>query len=195
MIKNLDLPNEKALLSRLLKDDSKAYKTIYSETFPMLFSYIRDNSGSKEDAQDTIAEGFMALIKMAEKPGFELTCRVSVLLFSICRFIWLKELRRRKRDRDNEEKMPNFETVALPDFENQDDQSNIDPQDYCAEKAIQSLEEQDRNVVSWKHLEKKSHGEIAQQLNITIGYSKILLCRIMANIRRLADECIQSLKN
>lgn len=189
MKKALDLDYERALLARLLRDETAAYREIYRETFPMVVSLVLKNSGSRDDTEEVLQEGFVVLIRMARRTEFVLTCRVGTLLFSICRLLCLKELERRQRRKKLENDFPEFETVALPDFEilvPDGDESKMD----CACQTLEALGEGCRQIILWAHFEELSHQKIAEKLDSTAGYARVKLHRCMENWRKKINECL-----
>ena len=67
------------------------YKKFYSRTQYMV---IR-NSGTEEDARDLFQEALIAVYDRINGRPLELTCKFSTFLYSICRNLWLKQLRKR----------------------------------------------------------------------------------------------------
>jgi RNA polymerase sigma factor (sigma-70 family) len=188
---NLNMHSEQELLNSLWKDDPKAYKEIYAKVFPMVRAYITSNSGTPDDARDMMQELFFLLAKKGQDPNFVLTAKISTYLYPVCENQWLKNLRKAENDQKRIKKLPEQDILEHPDFENMEDDKN--PRVECAEKALQALDEEDRKILFWKHLENKKHEEIAEILSISVGYSRIVLTRCMNRIRKMTDACIQSL--
>ena len=53
--------------------------------------------------------------------------------------------------------------------------------------AMAQLDERDRQVVQWAHLEGLPHDVIAERLGITVTNSRVLLSRALARLARLVD--------
>ncbi|MBU0765689.1 MAG: hypothetical protein KJ607_12735 [Bacteroidetes bacterium] len=70
---------------------------LYKSSFKEISGYVLRNSGCEEDTKDNFHEGFAVLIKNLRDPDFRLDCSLPTYLFSICRNLWRKELRYRKR--------------------------------------------------------------------------------------------------
>lgn len=70
---------------------NEIYKKFYSRTQYMV---IR-NSGTEEDARDLFQEALVAVYDRVNGRPLELTCKFSTYLYSICRNLWLKQLRKR----------------------------------------------------------------------------------------------------
>src|SRR4051812_13647119 len=72
----------------------KALAALYRH-FPMVRAFIRQNGGSTQDAEDIFQEALIILCRRAAQPGFTLTAQLSTYLYSVCRFLWKDELKRR----------------------------------------------------------------------------------------------------
>ena len=70
---------------------NEIYKKFYSRTQYMV---VR-NSGTEEDARDLFQEALLAVYDRINGRPLELTCKFSTFLYSICRNLWLKQLRKR----------------------------------------------------------------------------------------------------
>ena len=62
----------------------------------MIRSFILQNSGNEEDAKDVFQEAIIAIFKKSTEFDFEITSSFKTFLYSICRQLWLKQLRNRK---------------------------------------------------------------------------------------------------
>ena len=60
-----------------------------------ILAHVTLNSGTDEDAEDCYHDSVCVLIKMAERQGFECTCKVTTLLFEIAKTQWQQKLDRR----------------------------------------------------------------------------------------------------
>jgi RNA polymerase sigma factor (sigma-70 family) len=81
-------------LIRTDKSD-KALTALYRH-FPMILKLVRSYGGNRHDAEDIFQEALIILCKKIKDPGFILTARLSTYLFSVCRFLWKDELKKRK---------------------------------------------------------------------------------------------------
>jgi RNA polymerase sigma factor (sigma-70 family) len=79
-------------------------KTIYRNDFDSLGWYVMNNSGSRQDAEDVFQEVVVAFIDLVQKDKFRGESTVKTFLFSLNRFTWLNELKRRGRALAREEK-------------------------------------------------------------------------------------------
>lgn len=79
-------------------------KAIYRDHFESLSWYVMNNSGSRQDAEDIFQEVIVAFIDLVQKDKFRGESTVKTFLFSLNRFTWLNELKRRGRASAREEK-------------------------------------------------------------------------------------------
>jgi RNA polymerase sigma factor (sigma-70 family) len=81
------------LLEKLQSKDEAAYRLLYKFYYPSIKSFISQNSGNAEDAEDIFQESVIVLFQKINDPGFNLTSSLKTYLFSISRNLWLKRLR------------------------------------------------------------------------------------------------------
>lgn len=79
-------------------------KAIYRSHFESLSWYVVNNSGSRQDAEDIFQEVLVNFIDLVQKDKFRGESTVKTFLFSLNRYTWLNELKRRGRALAREEK-------------------------------------------------------------------------------------------
>lgn len=82
-----------SLINELQCNNKDAYEILYLRYFPVIASYIKQNRGNDEDAQDVFQEAIIVLFEKVKHPDFVLTSSLSTYLFAISKNIWLKFLR------------------------------------------------------------------------------------------------------
>jgi RNA polymerase sigma factor (sigma-70 family) len=75
--------------------NDKALAVLYKH-FPMMQKMIRSNGGNVQDAEDIFQEALIVACRKIRETDFKLTAQLSTYLFSICRFLWKDELKKRK---------------------------------------------------------------------------------------------------
>lgn len=163
---NEKLLTDNNLLNKFGESDPKAIKDLYHNFLPMISKFITSNGGTHDDARDVFQEALMALYKQLKSGKFVLSAGLNTYLFSICRYQWLKIIRKNKR----------IENIA-EGFDLQDQDSNI----------IVHLEKAERFHILQNHLskfsgnsrkilelyfQKFSTNEIAEQLGLSKLYVK-----------------------
>jgi RNA polymerase sigma factor (sigma-70 family) len=88
-------------------------KHLYEKYFYVLSSYIVQNQGSREDAEDIFQEVVLTFIELVRKNKFRGESSVKTFLFSVNRNIWLNELKKRGRQLKRDEKF----SSGIPDTE------------------------------------------------------------------------------
>lgn len=115
-------------LNGLKTKDPAAMRQVYREFYPSVLSYVLQNSGSDEDADDLFQETLIIIYKQVRE-GRNIDCSLNTYFISVARLQWLKELRRRRkyhRGSEHEELMNNLEDYSSgvgTDIENSEKQS------------------------------------------------------------------------
>lgn len=84
------------LLSGLKDHNRHAVKEVYSLVRAPIISYVCNNSGTKDEADDLIQDAMMALYIKITETDFELSAALSTYVQSVARNIWLKHIDRYK---------------------------------------------------------------------------------------------------
>ncbi|MDF1571887.1 MAG: sigma-70 family RNA polymerase sigma factor [Bacteroidales bacterium] len=67
----------------------------------LVVGYVLNNSGTIEDANDILQEGFEVFILNLRKPDFKLKTKPESYIFCVCRNLWLNHLNSEKRNIDH----------------------------------------------------------------------------------------------
>lgn len=107
--------SDNTLLDNLKNEDKASFKVLYKFYFPPIATYITQNFGSTEDAEDIFQEVIIILLQKVRQMDFVLTSSLRTYLFAIGKNLWLKRLRDNKLIlTDNFEKyQPESETFAF----------------------------------------------------------------------------------
>ena len=93
---------ENNLIIGLAAGDSWAFEELYDAEYHKIQDYVTNNSGSRNETQDVFQDGVVVLLEKIKTPGFEFTCRVGTYLYSCCKNIWLKQIRKSNRIVNND---------------------------------------------------------------------------------------------
>ncbi len=85
------------------RKESRAIQHLLDENRRKINSYILKNGGNESDAETVLVEGVSHLIMNIRKDSFRGESSLGTYLFSICRGVWLKTLRKEKRYVDFDE--------------------------------------------------------------------------------------------
>ncbi|MEZ4849369.1 MAG: sigma-70 family RNA polymerase sigma factor [Bacteroidia bacterium] len=85
------------LLEAIRMGDSTILRKMYEQNFHVVADMIEKNNGSKEDARDIFQEGIMVIYEKLKDPNFTLTSNFSTYLYSVCKYLWMNQLRKKSR--------------------------------------------------------------------------------------------------
>lgn len=96
------------------RSENKAIQYLLDDNRDKVTSYVLKNSGDQSDASTVLVEGVTNLVFNLRKEKFKGESKLSTYLFSICRLVWLKELKKRKKYTNfNEEEDADVELIDL----------------------------------------------------------------------------------
>lgn len=108
--------NDTGLIRSLRSDlnPDEAIRFLYRTQYKITAAYIRQNSGTPEDAEDIFQEVVMAFIEIVKKDKFRGESSVGTFFYALTRNIWLNELNKRGKSKLREEKFEKGkETTSL----------------------------------------------------------------------------------
>ena len=91
---NSTLHPDQLYLEGLANNDSAIIQSIYKKFVPKVVSFIRNNSGDEDQAQDVIQEVMILLFNQAKANKLQLTCPFDAYFFLLCKRKWLNELKK-----------------------------------------------------------------------------------------------------
>ncbi len=100
--------SDSELLDLIRQGDEEALKYLYRQNYSMVRKYVIENSGSLEDVDDMLQDGVIAIWKNVSKRDFELKSKLSTYFLAIVKNLWLKKLRKQKKEHNADE-----QTLAL----------------------------------------------------------------------------------
>ena len=86
--------SDQIYIDGLANNDSAIIQSIYKKFVPKVVSYIRNNSGDEDQAQDVIQEVMILLFNQAKANKLQLTCPFDAYFFLLCKRKWLNELKK-----------------------------------------------------------------------------------------------------
>ncbi|MFT5511760.1 MAG: RNA polymerase sigma factor (sigma-70 family) [Bacteroidia bacterium] len=87
--------SEQNIVVGIKNGNSETLKSVYSDYFGMVRNLVMKNSGSESDAEDVFQDAMVVLFKKFNHSEFDLSAKFKTYLYSVCRNIWLSELKRR----------------------------------------------------------------------------------------------------
>lgn len=168
------------LLSAIRNGDSTAWRELYKNNRQMIFSLIRKNSGTDDDAADILQEAMCVLNDKIKEPTFQLTASLSTFLYGICRNLWLMKLRKAVTEQRIKDtiKFTGDSVQTEVDEEKETLLTNI-------EKSLTKLGETCRKIIAMYYYDKKSMEEIA----VIVGMKN------SDTVKAQKYRCLQQLKS
>lgn len=80
-------------------DKRVAWTYVYKRCYPVIKSLIVRSQGTKDDARDIFQEGLAVVHNNIVEGIFKEKSTIQTYLYSICRNLWMRELRRREKGR------------------------------------------------------------------------------------------------
>ena len=96
------------IIRGLARRKDSVVRYVYRTSYPEVRKLILINGGTEHDAEDIFQEGLVKVYQKITRHGLELTCQFGTYLYSVCRFLWLNELEKKK--------VSKWETLAAEDI-------------------------------------------------------------------------------
>jgi RNA polymerase sigma factor (sigma-70 family) len=88
------------LLNGIHRNDTIVLQYIYKNFYSKINFFVRKNNGDEEDANDVFQEAIIIIYRKLKANELVLDCTFETYLYSICRFLWLKQLEKRKLEKE-----------------------------------------------------------------------------------------------
>ncbi|HLP44819.1 MAG TPA: sigma-70 family RNA polymerase sigma factor [Candidatus Kapabacteria bacterium] len=89
------------LLNGILRNDTIVLQFIFKNFYSNINFFVKKNKGDEEDANDIFQEAIIIIYRKLKANTLSLDCTFETYLYSICRLLWLKELEKRKVEKEN----------------------------------------------------------------------------------------------
>src|SRR3989337_1917603 len=87
----------KHLLSKQVAEKERGWEYIYKICHPMILDFIIKSHGTEEDAVDVFQDGLVIFHHNLTNGIFREESSIQTYIFSICKNLWLRELRKRQK--------------------------------------------------------------------------------------------------
>lgn len=166
MANNMTHPDQ-MYIEGLANNDSVIIQSIYKKFVPKVVSYIRNNSGDEDQAQDVVQEIMILLFNQAKAKKLQLSCPFDAYFFLLCKRKWLNELKKSSSkgvtiDED-------FLSVNEPTAEMVSQTEIFDEKQQLFDAMFQKLGEKCQELLKLSFTI-KSMEEVAEKLQVTYGY-------------------------
>lgn len=172
---------DEKIIEGVLQGKPEALNVLYKLYFPVIHKFILNNNGTDEEAKDVYQEGIIAVYQNIQKGTFKQESKLKTYLYSICRRIWLTELK----------KKGNF-TGKIQDYENKlevppevEAEMNDNHEEYkLMNNCLAQLGEPCQTILHDFYISRLSMQDIADKMNYTN----------MENAKTQKYKCLQRLK-
>ena len=159
--------SDQIYIEGLANNDSSIIQCIYKKFVPKVISYIRNNSGDEDQAQDVVQEIMILLFNQAKANKLQLSCPFDAYFFLLCKRKWLNELKKASNkgvtinDEYTSNNEPTEEMVTQTEiFEEKQELFDL---------MFQKLGDKCQEVLKLSFT-LKSMEEVAEKLQVTYGY-------------------------
>jgi len=175
------------IMSKVGEYDSKALEELYDRYSPILYSLIKKIVEDKTNAEEVLSDVFVLVWKNKDSPNIS-AANVYTWLITLARN---KAVDRRRRD-ENSDVMPEYNDDYEDSFIIPKLSKSIDPLDLNKalsvkdnfEEALNKLTDAQNFVLYLAYYEGKTHGEIANQLNIPVATVKSKIKVSLLNLKQ-----------
>ena len=92
----MDSYSDAEIVDGILHADRKVMDFIYRQYYGKVESFLVGKGGNPEHIKDVFQEAMFVICKKVNEKGLILTCAFSTYLFSVCKYIWMHDLRKNR---------------------------------------------------------------------------------------------------
>jgi len=173
--------SDEDFIKGIIKNEDMALSILYKLHFPMVLNFILRNNGNEDDAKDIYQEGIITLYNNIKNGIFKQESKIKTYLYSICRRIWLTEL---KRKSDFTGEIDDVNSFILIEKEKENQIKENDRKFIIMENSLKQLGEPCRTILKDFYIERLSMQDIADKMCYTN----------MENAKTQKYKCLQRLK-
>ena len=172
---------DESILQGIRSSDDAALRHLYKVCYPFIRNLVLKNSGTIDDIDDILQEGIIVFYEKVKSDNFTITCSITTFIYSICRNIWLKNLKKKSLN------IPFTKTHESIDFTD----DTIDEENILNEKqrtlvvALRDLGDPCKSILTCFYYEQFSMEKIAEKF----GYTNA------DNAKTQKYKCLQRLKS
>lgn len=89
--------NSNTLINSIRENKYDKQLTRLYRYLPAVEKFVKANGGTQQDARDLFQEALIIFCRKAKAPDFQLTSTVDTYLYSICKYMWKDELKKRNK--------------------------------------------------------------------------------------------------
>jgi len=103
-----------AILEGIRLRNNEILNFVYKKFYPFISAFIICNSGDEQDAKDIFQEAIIIIYRKTKQGKLELNCPFNAYLHSVCRILWLQQLKKKKLE---SEELKNLEIFINPEID------------------------------------------------------------------------------
>lgn len=167
----------------------KAFLQLYKH-YPAVKKLVLSKGGSAADAEDIYQEALIVLCRKVSEGNFTLTAKLSTYMYSVSRFLWSDELK--KRSKHGYIIMEELDTVDDLEFS---DAIERESKLKVAEQIVTELGDRCRELLQFFYFDKLSMKEIASKMKFSsekVAKNQKYKCieRAKAQLKELKTELV-----
>ena len=162
-----NIHSDQVFIDGLGSNNSEIIKQIYKNYVPKIKNFIKNNSGTIDQADDVVQEVLIALYQQIKTKGLQLTCPFDAFFFLLCKRRWLNELKKKSNKTVTISDETLSVTEALQQQLTQCEQFDEKQELFDAMFAKLGVKCQELLKLSFVT---KTLEEVAEKLNVTYGY-------------------------
>jgi len=105
------------LITGIAARKNNVIKHIYKTCYNPVRKLVLMNKGTDEDAKDIFQEALFTIYQKITQQKFQLNCSFSTYMYSVCRFLWVRELTKKKESDDITDEFPDLVSSGSLDQE------------------------------------------------------------------------------
>ncbi|NQU53625.1 MAG: sigma-70 family RNA polymerase sigma factor [Bacteroidetes bacterium] len=112
--------SDEQILKGILRHDNLILQYVYKQYYYKINYFIKKNQGSEDDASDVFQEAIIVIYrKLKENDLIFEKSSFAGYLFSVCRFLWLKQLEKRRIEKEKLNELLPFQEDLYDDSLNE----------------------------------------------------------------------------
>ena len=92
------LHSDARILDLIKRGDEEALTILYSANRRAVTSYVRNNTGTSDDAEDMLQEALIVLWEKVRAGGFRYDAKLSTFVLAVVKNLWLRQLARQRKE-------------------------------------------------------------------------------------------------
>ncbi len=177
---------DEQLVEQLRRGDDAAFEAVYRQYFRMTAGQVAQFGRADIMPEDVFQEAVVVLARMVRRDGFQLTSKLSTLLFGISRNVLLQKSGRRSEILVEDAKLlrPGAATAADADDDEKEAAAEREAMLDAIEAGMGLLADDCRDLLNYSFFEKLPQVEIAARMGYAEAFVKVKKFRCLEYLRK-----------